>query len=93
MTIFLPLLFLTAVSSVLWLIYQYSVGRKSLFKAGMIAILVWLLGLGVAAAIGFWFVLAAIPGHAPDSFSFYSRIFLGGSAIWSLSIFPYLLIM
>ena len=92
MNIFLPLLFLSAISSVIWLIHQYSVGRKSLFKVGLIAVFVWLLGLGVAAALLFWFVLAAIPGHTPDSFDFYFRIFLVGSAIWSLSIFPYLLI-
>ena len=92
MNIFFPFLFLTAVGSVIWLIHQYSAGRRSLFKVGLVAIFVWLLGLGIAAVFLFWFVLAAIPGHTPNSFNLYSRIFLIGSAIWSLSIFPYLLI-
>jgi len=92
MKIFLALLFLTSVGSTLWLIQQYSSGRKALFKMGLVAIFVWLVGLAVVAAVSLWIVLAAIPGHTPDSLDFYSSSFLVLSAIWSVSIFPYLLI-
>jgi len=92
MKVFLTLLILTIVNSSVWLIYQYSVGRKSLFKYGLKAFVFWLVGSIIVAVIALWFVFAAIGGHTPQSFETASKVFLAIAVVWSLSIFPFLMI-